>query len=225
LKSSILNKMDNPEPQSILSQRYNGEVPTLDPPADLREFAKESESLRQNASREVEKTIRERKDFITIAPSVEVKSEQIGDKKRGAIPTQAQPQILGSSSNSEWKITSGGEGVWNIGEGNIYTHGQGADMQVAAGSVSGESGVIYIQITRDPSTRAASEPLHGIAPTLPTSTQTTQYFRLGVVGGTPAILQKRFQPISLLENLFVMNGAFKMGNISMIDEALYDPPA
>lgn len=207
---------------SILSQRNDEKV---DPVADLGKFtAKSDTQVKEKNTKEANgwRAIMENGVKFTDPVKNEAGMPPIA---KGKFPRQEEPVVGGADIEHEWKIEASAEDeTWGVGGGTLILNGQGNNVTVLAGEVTGASGVVYLQITRNPSTRVASAPKFGLAETLPTSTETTQYFRLGVVGGTPNIQQKQFQPISVLEDLFVINGAFMLGNLALFGDNLYTPP-
>ena len=204
----------------------------LNPAQDLRDFTTKSQDQSRADSlkrKSVADLLKESAILIT------------GPVENNARPPQLpQPRGINRFPNDsvdgsgrfihEWKIVSGQvdqqtEFMWNVSGGKIYYLNDATEATVPDTQVEGETGTIYLHVERNPSSRAVTGQTIEFHQETPLTGESDQYFELGRVGGTPRIFQKRFSPIHVFEDLFVINGEFKLGNISMLADSLYGPPA
>lgn len=212
--------------KSILELRGTPIIRTgVNPIDDLKRFAQASERMRQGANEAVEKARFANSKWIDISEPTKTEARLAQGNPKGQLPLKniriPDSEIL----YFDFKVTPAGTDEWTVAEGDLLFMGQGTNVTVAESTVSGAEGKIYLRVTRDPSSRAASSPTYGIEATVPASTQEFQYFEIAAVGGDPLVNQKQFTPIRIYEDLIVVNGEFKYGNLAILGDNLYDLPA
>jgi hypothetical protein len=144
--------------------------------------------------------------------------------------------LKANTVNHPWRVIRDGEtvvegspevvAVYKLTGGKVY--GQGATKEVLDQPIIGkkEGGFIYLEITRDPESRALSTVLPKHGTTIPVDTHSTQHRPLaqvfGVGGGAP--LQLQFEEVRVWEMLLVENGEFSMHTFDMNNRNSYTPP-
>jgi len=208
--------------ERMLSQRKEEKV---DPIGDLGKFAADTDAKGKELNakeRNGWRAVMEKGIKFTDPVKVEAGMPPI---LKGKFPNEDQANAVGSSADHDWKITSGEEeNTWTVAQGNVFYLNDSTTATVASTSVEGETGGIYLHIERNPATRLATAQTVEFYVETPLTTETDQFIELGAVGGTPAIIQKQFTPVRVFEDLFVINGEFKLGSIAMLADNLYTPP-
>ncbi len=207
---------------SILSQRKEEKV---DPSKDLGEFAAKSDAQKKERDGEERKRWgKQREQGIAFTEPVKTEAGMPpiskGKFARGEETVRQQGGV-----DCDWRITPA-EGGWTVADGKVYYLNDSTEATVLSTTVLGEGvGSIYLHVTRDPASRAVTAQVVEFSAGVPFTGESDQYFELGRVGGTPSIIQTQFTPIRVYEDLFVINGEFRLGNIAMLADNLYALPA
>ena len=133
-----------------------------------------------------------------------------------------------------WKVTIGNltdpedpetQG-WDYTGGTVHLCGQGPDIVVADGTVTGSSGYVLLHITRDSSTREGLTAEVIWSATIPLSDYNDQYRVIAQVnpGYDCEVVQHQFEEIRLFEELVVINGAFALQAYEISHQNNYAPP-
>lgn len=133
----------------------------------------------------------------------------------------------GSSVNHPWKVTRTDVDTLDYVGGVIYDHNQSYSflaITVPDGGLATATGVVYLRVERDSTSRQIVAATVEIAAALPPDDYYNQHFRLAKVVADEPILQFQFQDIKVFEMLIVANGEFKFGNFQMMGETNYDLP-
>ena len=203
------------------------DIEKIDYVGDLGKHASDSDKqLKQRNADESAAHRKQREQGLTFTEPVKNEAGMAPIPK-GKFPRQEGPEIDKFSLSYDWRITPAGTAetpAWTVGEGRMYYLNDATEATVASTSVAGEVGSIYMHVTRDPASRAVTAQVVEFYVETPLTGETDQYFELAAVGGDPAIIQKQFTPIRVYEDLFVVNGEFKLGNIAMLSDTLYAPP-
>lgn len=210
---------------SILSQRNE---PRLNPSEDLGKFAKESDAQGKAADVAMRKKGMDGKLIVFTEP-VKNEAGMMSPISKGKFPRQEEPATGGSSVDHDWKVTisaaaEDNEPAWEVAAGNVHYINESVSAVIPVTSVLGETGTIYLHLTRDPASRSVTLAEVEFYVEAPIATETDQFIELAYVGGAPSIVQKQFTPIRVYEDLFVINGAFKLGGLAFFGDNLYDPP-
>ena len=139
----------------------------------------------------------------------------------------------GAGVDHDWKITSAAVDEatlnrWTVATGKVYYLNDATEALVLSTSIEGGTGSIYLHIVRNPVTRLVTAQTVEFLAAVPFTGESDQYIELGaisVIEDLPSLIQKQFTPIRVYEDLFVINGEFKLGNIAMLADNLYAPPA
>ncbi len=210
---------------SIMSQRPKDKV---DPIGELNKFASEASKRNDQKNAEEKKAWgKQREEGLKFSDPV--KSEAgMPPILKGKFPRVEDPAKSGETGvDHDWKIIASGTAeapTWTVAQGLVYYLNDSTVATVGNTTVEGEQGGVYLHIVRDASSRAATAQTVEFYADAPATTETDQYFLLGNVGGTPSISQKQFTPVRVFEDLFVVNGEFKLGSIAMLADNLYTPP-
>jgi hypothetical protein len=201
--------------------------PKVDPAKDLGEFTAKSDAQGKEANVAMRKKGIDGKIIVFTDP---VKSEAgMPPILKGQIPKHRDEANADSEViDYDWKIVASGDArnpAWTVGEGKVYYLNDATEATVLSTSVEGEAGGIYLHITRNPASRAVTAQTVELYVETPFTGESDQYFLLGNVGGSPVIIQRQFTPIRVYEDLFIINGEFKLGSIAMLADNLYTPPA
>jgi hypothetical protein len=124
---------------------------------------------------------------------------------------------------------------WSFIGDTVYFCGQGDDILVADGTVTGETGYVLLKITRSASAREGTAAEVIWSEDVLESGQNYQYRVLAkVIEGTPAteetpgepptIIQYQFEEIRLFEELVVINGDFALQVYEISHRNNYDLP-
>lgn len=210
--------------ESMMSQRQKDKLAEkIDPVGDLGKFAAD----RDKRSKEDDKEMR-RRDISGKAINFTdpVKNEAgMPPVPKGKFPRQEAQQAAGDGVDHDWKIAVGADAnTWTAG-GTIYYLNDATESTVDSTTVTGAVGSIYLHVKRDPASRARTNETVEFHEVAPLTGEADQYFLLGRVGGTPNIIQDQFTPIRVYEDLFVINGEFRLGSIAMLADNLYALPA
>jgi hypothetical protein len=133
----------------------------------------------------------------------------------------------------EWKVSFQGETEgpvynWFVKGGDVVT--QGGTFTVADAVITGESGYVLLKITRDGTSREATDATLVVTTeaTITTSDYTDQYIALAYVDSAlepdERIKQLKFERIIILEEFYVENGEFKNNSYHVAHHNTYDPP-
>jgi hypothetical protein len=209
-------------------------LPVLDPVADLGDFAKRSESMRQQAISTVEQARASQPQFIDYSNPVQLDTSPPSTSSSAQSP---QKDIVldgggtgGSASSQDWFVSATGSNesgvkTWLMKGGKVYDANAGAVITVPDTSFSGDSGEIYLLMERDMDTRAIIE----VTPTLdaetPESFNQLQYKRIARLepvtlegAELPSFVrpvQIQFGDIILFEDLVVKNGSFELATLAL----------
>jgi hypothetical protein len=210
--------------ESMMSRRREEKV---NPVKELGEFAAKSDAQKKQRDTEDRKRWgKQREQGLTFTDPVKNEAGMPPIIK-GKFPRNEKEDANIGGIEHEWKITASGTAdapAWTTGEGTMFYLNDGTEATVASTSVEGAAGGIYVHVVRNPATRLVTAQTVEFYAEPPLTTETDQFFRLGRVGGTPAIIQDQFTPIRVYEDLFVVNGEFKLGSIAMLADNLYTPP-
>jgi len=211
--------------ERMMSQRKEEKI---DPIGDLGKFAADTDAKGKELNakeRNGWRAIMEKGIKFTDPVKVEAGMPPI---LKGKFPRNENPADAADAADSsahDWKIILGGEeNTWTIAQGNVFYLNDSTTATVESTSVVGEVGSIYLHIERNPATRVVTAQTVGFYVETPLTTETDQFIELGAVGGTPAIIQKQFTPVRVFEDLFVINGEFRLGSIAMLADNLYTLP-
>lgn len=158
-----------------------------------------------------------------------VRFRDLGGGSVYLVPDQLQNSEIylysgGASVNHPWKVTMTDEGEFYISGGTV--HGNGGPFVVAPKTELIESGIIWVKITRDSSSREMTAAVIGSGVSVPTSDYTDQYRPIAAVddAGSPPVLQLQFQELRVEELMIVANGEFELLSVDAAARNTYDPP-
>lgn len=143
-----------------------------------------------------------------------------------------------ASVNHPWKVYNDGTfvkpgspeilGKYRIIGGTVYSQGGSIDVpdQELIGGAGEDAGYVYLEITRDESSREVTGVSIEQGDSVPADDYTTQYRPLAVVYGTSGKkpLQLQFQEIRIWEYMLVENGEFELHTFDMNSRTSYAPP-
>lgn len=205
---------------SILSQR---KIEKIDPVKDIGDFAAKSDAAVKEANLQERKTWgKQREEGLKFTDPVKNEAPPLlpADRK-GKLNKNIEAEEF--VSVHDWKITSTENG-WKVAGGFVYYVNENISEIINETTVLGEKGVIYLHITRDPSSRVVTATTVELLEDYTQSTEHDQYFELGTVGGAPLIIQKHYTPIRVFEDLVAVNGELKLVNLAIFGDNFYSLP-
>lgn len=136
----------------------------------------------------------------------------------------------GATVNHPFRVTKGtqfdidGNREWFYAAGDVYT--QGGTFNVVEGAVNLESGYLYLIVTRDVSSREATNVAMASGASVPTDDALYQYIPVAYVddASTDPPLQLLFTDVYLRELMLVENGEFQLAGVAMWHRAIYPLP-
>lgn len=200
-------------------------LPMFDPVADLADFIQRSESQRQQAVNRVGENMANAK-WIDYSDPVQLDVSPPLTKSEASSP---QKDIIldggGTNVSQDWLVTAtgsndDGDKTWTMKGGKVYDVTTGSITVVPDTELTGNAGEVYLQIERNPTTRAVVEVTPFLAEITPESFDQLQYKRIARLeevtlegAELPSFtkpIQVQFGDIVLWEDLIVSNGAFKL---------------
>lgn len=215
----------NERPPSILEIRQRrGINDRIDPISELGEFAAKSDAqAKEFDAGERRRWGKMREEGIRFTEPVKLEAG-MPPVFKGKPTDEGGRQELEAPLLFDWKITPA-DGGWTVADGVVYYLNDGTSTTVLSTTVAGETGIIYLHLTRDPSSRAVTAAVVEFQAAAVASTQTDQYIELGTVSTETGVRQTQFTPVRVFEDLFVVNGEFRYGSIAMFGDNVYELPA